>query len=688
MGEEQRSQQKQAHNNPRACQPCRASKVKCDQPDPSMPCLRCQRSGKPCIDAASQPGNRRRQFNDRILEIESRIESILSSAELRDSAGDNPPATSPLHSLSESSRNNRQHDWNPPMGAGIPFNGGSSGIEDLKSTIQSWLNANITDLDDRTTETIFSRYLTNMASKFPVVVFPPSTTAADVRSDNPILFLAILDVASSGFCALETQRNLRKLIVQLYVHCMLRSEQYTLGLLQALIVSAMWYRTIEPVMPGEQMDIYQISHTAANMALIMRLGERLNINISSREKEKRPGSVFREESLPARRVWLGCHYICSNTSMSLRAPNVMRWTRLMDECLGVLETSPAALPSDRLFCQHIRLQHITEEFAMHLSAGGTSSVDESRAIYIHRAFKRQLDEWLGSIADGWDAHCTATGDVDIPSEDSPPIVTIEPHAITEFTQTIDNIFRVFTSLDMSTIRALPAMYLIRIIYTFLILVKLHFAAAKLPTQDAAVLQIDRLQVSERLDRVIQMTAGWGPLWPATKLTTVLVRMREWLESGEEAGSWLTGWEIKTHFNMVEAASDDATMVDSSSQGPASWVPLSLASTDVNTDTVRFSLEPPLGTDLQSMSQATESCFPGKEAPDFMQMQDEGVPPAVCQRLGDLPEIDQMEMGMGWSQFPNMGFDLSNLDVPFSTIPLLPVFDLNAATKEDFPDRDK
>ena len=139
------------------------------------------------------------------------------------------------------------------------------------------------------------------------------------------------------------------------------------------------------------------------------------------------------------------------------------------------------------------------------------------------------------------AHCTATSDADIPGKNTPPIIMVKPHAITKFIETIDNIFRVFTALDMSTIRALPAMYLIRIIYTFLILVKLHFAAVKLPPQDAADLQLDRLQVSQRLNRVIQMTAGWGPLWPATKLTAVFVRMREWLESEEQKGASLTRW---------------------------------------------------------------------------------------------------------------------------------------------------
>jgi hypothetical protein len=78
----------------------------------------------------------------------------------------------------------------------------------------------------------------------------------------------------------------------------------------------------------------------------------------------------------------------------------------MDECLEVLQTSPAALPSDKVLCRHIRLQHITEEFAMQFSAGETSSLDKARAIQIqgtHRAFKRQLNEWRKDVADGcWD----------------------------------------------------------------------------------------------------------------------------------------------------------------------------------------------------------------------------------------------------------------------------------------------
>ena len=89
-----------------------------------------------------------------------------------------------------------------------------------------------------------------------------------------------------------------------------------------------------------------------------------------------------------------------STSMSLRTPNVMRWTHCMDDCLEVLETSPDAFPSDKILCQHIRLQRITEEAAMQLSLKSSSASLASRTMQIqssYRSSKRQLCEWKNSI---------------------------------------------------------------------------------------------------------------------------------------------------------------------------------------------------------------------------------------------------------------------------------------------------
>ncbi|KAE8419711.1 hypothetical protein BDV36DRAFT_130925 [Aspergillus pseudocaelatus] len=701
-------------NTQRACHSCHVSKVKCNQQTPGMPCLRCQKACKPCFPA-EKPQKNHQQLNNRILEIQSKIDKMISSA-VKQEATDNRarPSTESLPpwptDLAPMSHVPGQPGWGPSVGTALPIPSSvSPGAVDLKTSIQSVLAKSITPyLDHATTEIIFSRYITNMASAFPAVVFPPGTTAADVRKDNPILLLAILDVASSGFCELEIQRRLRKLIVQTYVHCMLRSDQYTLGLLQALIISATWYRSIEPLEPGEQMDIYQIGHTAANMALIMGLGDRLNN--TNRESSALPGEgqadrhqSAQAELLGARRVWLGCHYICSNTSMSLRAPNVMRWTHCMDECLEVLETSPDAFPSDRILCQHIRLQRIVEEAAMQLSLKGASASLSSRAMHIQASYhlsKRQLCDWRNSIrGDGLDgalqlsytfsslyinevAFCAAsenaTSDAKTSSENqTSPTITIPADTFSECVETIDHIFQVFTSLDMSAIRVLPAMHLIRMIYTALILVKLHFAAITSSNEDAQ-LQIDRLQVSNRLHCIIQMFAGWGPLWPATKLTTVFRRIQSWFEDDDmmkRDGSWLNVWRLGPVCQHPENAqssidlvgSTGGSMLSSDSQDP-SWM-VSVESTLM--DTVPLSFNSPLEfsssgftptssdqpIDYSLLPRQTSASVPGVSVGDDLGMKSNMI---------DTRDIDApLDMDLELNQLTNMHFDSNNLQLPLS-----------------------
>lgn len=73
----------------------------------------------------------------------------------------------------------------------------------------------------------------------------------------------------------------------------------------------------------------------------------------------------------------------------------------MNECLEALESSPLSFPSDKLFCQHVRLQHIIEEFELQLawesSAPVVNSTRESRARSIHKAFMHQLEDWSKAV---------------------------------------------------------------------------------------------------------------------------------------------------------------------------------------------------------------------------------------------------------------------------------------------------
>ncbi|KAM5442848.1 hypothetical protein MferCBS31731_002234 [Microsporum ferrugineum] len=594
----------------RACQSCRLSKVRCNQPSPGMPCARCQKSGKMCIPA-EQSVKRQKQSNSRMAELESRIDalatSIMQSYSLRERSDShtNPSPTAssspqadvtsrtsqkllPSALSSPSNRDVNQGMRGSPLSMGPladqpspSFNYFESAGNDTipPSFIDSVISQN---LDEITANNIFNRYISGMAPNLPFVMFPADTKASDVRKSTPIVFLSILDIASAGFCEVAVQRNIRKLIVQLYLHYMLRTNEYSLPLLQALIISAAWYQPIEPIQPGEQMDVYQLSHTASNMAIIMGLDKRLGArswggpSFVPKQRLKGPHSAIQEKSLAARRVWLGCHYICSNTSMALHAPNVMRWTRYMDECLETLENSPAAFPSDKLFCQHIRLQHIIEEFELQLDWDNVSVAGPTREIQAqvtHRAFKRQLLDWANAVPkDCWnetlhfsrlfatlyinDVVLNSTSrqvqnqDLEVQSggEQSHKFVIDEP-TFFEFLETVNSIFQIVFSLDMAAIRALPTVYFIRIIYVVIILVKLHFAAMQLPGDDGKT-HTAELKVGERLDDLIQMFAGWGTLWPANRLTRVLRKLQSWFEKNSSCKmtvhelSWLNSWVFK------------------------------------------------------------------------------------------------------------------------------------------------
>lgn len=71
----------------------------------------------------------------------------------------------------------------------------------------------------------------------------------------------------------------------------------------------------------------------------------------------------------------------------------MRWTPFCDECVEFLETSRSAVPSDKYFCQWIRIQHLAEDVGVHFSVEDPSrflETNESRIRYIVKGFETQL----------------------------------------------------------------------------------------------------------------------------------------------------------------------------------------------------------------------------------------------------------------------------------------------------------
>lgn len=72
----------------------------------------------------------------------------------------------------------------------------------------------------------------------------------------------------------------------------------------------------------------------------------------------------------------------------------------MDECLEMLETSAAALPSDKTLCQQVRLQHINEEIGNQFSMddpSATVSIADPKVQKSVKMFEGQLEDWACAV---------------------------------------------------------------------------------------------------------------------------------------------------------------------------------------------------------------------------------------------------------------------------------------------------
>jgi hypothetical protein len=106
-------------------------------------------------------------------------------------------------------------------------------------------------------------------------------------------------------------------------------------------------------------------------------------------------------TIEARRTLLACYWSCSHVAVSLRRPNMLRLTNFMKESIEILETSGEAAESDKILCEWVRLQIISEEIAQTFELDDPSaevSVHDTRVQLATRAFVRRLDEWKEKVA--------------------------------------------------------------------------------------------------------------------------------------------------------------------------------------------------------------------------------------------------------------------------------------------------
>lgn len=263
---------------------------------------------------------------------------------------------------------------------------------------------------DKATE-LFARYNDHMVTHLPAVIFQPGFTAAELRKTKPILFLAIMAVASAESIAL--QKILQKEMMLTFAEKVILSGEKSLELVQAINVGVIWYWPPEHF---EELKFYQLVHMSAVMAIDIGLGQKFKqrrglvmpdtwrptpgTSIAGPMPQSRRWTPPDSTSLESRRTWLTCYFLSANTSMALHRPNLIRWNAFMDESLQLLQTSPDAAPSDAYFCHLVWAHHLSEEVGVQFALDDPSTdinMNDPRTQYILRGLEQNLKQYKEKV---------------------------------------------------------------------------------------------------------------------------------------------------------------------------------------------------------------------------------------------------------------------------------------------------
>ncbi|ETN43143.1 uncharacterized protein HMPREF1541_02301 [Cyphellophora europaea CBS 101466] len=590
----------------RACEACRGLKVKCEFDEVNSPdtCKRCAKAGRQCI--VTVPSRKRQKKTDsRVAELEKKIDALTATLAAQGHSETDihhpvvqsqlpprpvypepwphgqpapPTRTSPTNTIHGVKRKlTGEFDYfggelhkaqqaaafksSPTPGPSYPppYNPEPR----IKQEYEDLSNVDVVAsglVDVVTAQKCFERYVSDMCIHLPIVVFPPNTNWEDVRRQKPILFLAVLAVAS-GTIRNDLQPKLIMKATKILADRIVYRGEKSLEIVQTIQCMTTFY---QPPEKYEELNFNQLIHIAAVMALDIGMGKRFKKGSLTlwRPFTDSKRSLPDPMSAETRRCWLGCYFMCSNSSMSLRRPLLVRWSNYADECVDILSNAEDAAPTDKWLCFLVRAQHIAEDIGLEFSMDDPASqvsLTDHKTQYHLKAFERQLEEWERSATPNMLKqpimkhvkgiinlymheiamhHNHNIDDFKPPFHstpiDGPPdpdfVTPAHIESLTTCMRSVHDVFHAFLSMDVQQLRSLPTLFFVRNSYAAVALIKMYTAVSAKGSKFGSIISTDDLRVDYYLDRLIDClarTAEGGMCKVAHKFSIIFNMLKQW-----------------------------------------------------------------------------------------------------------------------------------------------------------------
>ena len=235
----------------------------------------------------------------------------------------------------------------------------------------------------------------------------------------------------------------------------------------------------------------------------------------------------------------------------------------MKECIEVLETHPDAFSSDKVFCQHIKIQHICEEIGLQFLMDDNTaniSITDPKVTYALNILENQLKTWKESIPPEYRTtelvffeHVTAlylheialhfnhnVEDFRMPfTEESLKSVNNTSDTLTQNQiaaleacfKAAHGILDTMLGFDISIVKTLPMLiFFVRCVYALVILIKMHVAVCTPNSELGKMMKPDDLRVEYYVDSLIALfsyVTKEEEFRPHPKILRILKVLRDW-----------------------------------------------------------------------------------------------------------------------------------------------------------------
>ncbi|KAF2179445.1 hypothetical protein K469DRAFT_716434 [Zopfia rhizophila CBS 207.26] len=409
-----------------ACQRCRNLKTRCLPSEQAGTCQRCFSSKRECVWPETQRRAKRLRGPSRISQVEQKIDGLVASLV-------NPDVTRPTETAAEQSKpkiapsakasSQKPHatdSWLPvPSSFNLENNRVEHDIEGNQRFLENLQRIhNFGDEDDLTrppgtlfntsaqrepaiehdiikdllasdeAEVLLNEYR-SMADSFPFVPIPLSLTAKQLSISKPMLFLAILTIASWK----DHQRQLlldEKYRIEL-AHRTIIKPRRTLSLVQSTIVYLSWYQF---VFSHKTQQIFSLLQLSIGLALDIGLHQKSRRSFMDMPGRPKPPPASPTGEREAQRTFLGCYYLSSAIAGGLQKPNLLRYTDYMAECGRRLKRD-VEYPSDEILLHLIGLRQIDDRIndSFYSEDSHSLPITDSRISMPMQFMQTQLNDW-------------------------------------------------------------------------------------------------------------------------------------------------------------------------------------------------------------------------------------------------------------------------------------------------------